>query len=165
LRSAGQRLQTGDMHRTVPPIVLLAVALACTGSSRSVAVAQASRHQITSRQAHQIVTLLARYDQIDLSDTHIELNSMDLSQDFTPGFFSFIVIRESTSPGPDQTLRRYAINRRTGDAWEMTLCTHYDFPDLERMQRAFSGRTTGTSELAAQSKQLGCSSPGGAPAS
>jgi len=83
---------------------------------------------------------------------------MDLSTDFTPGFFSFIVIRESTSPGPDETLRRYAINRRTGDVWEMTLCTHYDFPELARLQHSYSGRTpVGASELAAQGKQLGCS--------
>jgi hypothetical protein len=82
---------------------------------------------------------------------------MDLNSDFTPGFFSFIVIRESTSPGPDETLRRYAINRRTGDVWEMTLCTHYDFPELAHMLQSYSGRTSiGASELAAQGKQLGC---------
>jgi hypothetical protein len=154
---AGQSPQTGTMRRTFLPILLLAIALACAGSARSHA-AQPSKHQITPRQAHQIVALVARHDQIDLSDTHIELNSMDLSSDFTPGFFSFIVIRESTSPGPDETLRRYAINRRTGDVWEMTLCTHYDFPELARLQHAYSGRTgTDGSELSAQGKRLGCS--------
>lgn len=138
-------------------MLLLAIALACVGSARSHAAAQTSRHQITQRQAHQIVALVARHDQIDLSDTHIELNSMDLAQDFSPGFFSFIVIRESTLPGPDETLRRYAINRRTGDVWEMTLCTHYDFPELARMLQTYSGRSgIGASELAAQGKQLGC---------
>ncbi|MGD0368831.1 MAG: effector immunity protein Tgi2PP [Acidobacteriaceae bacterium] len=146
------------MRRTLPSILLLAIALGCAGSARSHAAAQPSKHQLTPRQAHQIVALVAHHDQIDLSDTHIELNSMDLSTDFTPGFFSFIVIRESTSPGPDETLRRYAINRRTGDVWEMTLCTHYDFPELARLQHSYSGRTpVGASELAAQGKQLGCS--------
>lgn len=120
-----------------------------------------ARHQLSPHQARQIVALVAHHDQIDLNDTHIEMNSMDLSSDFSPGFFSFIVIRESTSPGPDETLRRYAINRRTGDVWEMTLCTHYDFPELERMQRAFSGRTgTDAADLSAQGKRLGCSVPG-----
>ncbi|MGB9029761.1 MAG: effector immunity protein Tgi2PP [Acidobacteriaceae bacterium] len=145
------------MRRTLPLILLLAIALACVGSAHSHAAAQASKHRITPRQAHQIVALVARHDEIDLSDTHIELNSMDLAQDFTPGFFSFAIIRESTSPGPDETLRRYAINRRTGDVWEMTLCTHYDFPELAHMLHTYSGRTQiGASELAAQGKQLGC---------
>jgi hypothetical protein len=123
-------------------------------------------HQLTFRQAHRIVVLVADHDNIDLSDTHIQVNSMDLSADFAPGFFSFIIIRESTTPGPDQTLRRYAVNRRTGDVWEVTLCTHYDFPELTRMQRDFSGRgSAGPSELAAQGKVLGCSvQPGASPA-
>ena len=130
------------MRRTLPSILLLAIGLACAGSERNHAAAQSSKHQLTPRQAHQIVALVAHHDQIDLSDTHIELNSMDLNSDFTPGFFSFIVIRESTSPGPDETLRRYAINRRTGDVWEMTLCTHYDFPELAHMLQSYSGRTS-----------------------
>ena len=84
----------------------------------------------------------------------------------SPGFFSFILIRESTSPGPDETLRRYAINRRTGDVWEMTLCTHYDFPELTAVQRAFSGRSgADAAELSAQGKRLGCSKENAAPAS
>jgi Effector immunity protein Tgi2PP len=122
------------------------------------AAAQSARRQITPRQAHQIAVLVAHHDDIDLSDTHIEMNSMDLGRDFEPGFYSFILIRESTSPGPDETLRRYAISRRTGDAWEMTLCTHYDFPDLAHLLRTFSGRAvTDASEISAQSKRLGCS--------
>ena len=153
------------MRRTLPSILLLAIALGCAGSARSHAAAQPSKHQLTPRQAHQIVALVAHHDQIDLSDTHIELNSMDLSTDFTPGFFSFIVIRESTSPGPDETLRRYAINRRTGDVWEMTLCTHYDFPELERMQRALVGRAgLNVYELSFQEKQLGCTDQKAKPA-
>jgi hypothetical protein len=147
------------MRRSLPRVILLAFALASAGVSLSsiAAAAQPSKHRLTPRQAHQIAALVARHDNIDLSDTHIEMNSMDLSADFAPGFFSFIVIRESTTPGPDETLRRYAINRRTGDVWEMTLCTHYDFPELARMQHAFSGRRgADASELATQGKQLGC---------
>jgi len=83
---------------------------------------------------------------------------MDLSAAFIPGYSSFIVIRESSTPGPDETLHRYAINRRTGDAWEMTLCTHYDFPALTQMRRAFAGSSiTPPGDLASQSRQLGCS--------
>lgn len=108
------------------------------------------------------MTLVARHDRIDLSDTHIELNSMDLSEDFVPGYASFIVIRESTTPGPDETLRRYAVNRHTGDVWEMTLCRHYDFPELTRMQHALAGHARATSaDLAAQGKELGCSAETG----
>jgi Effector immunity protein Tgi2PP len=153
------------MYRRLSLFLQLFV-LAGAGVLLSSAIAQSSAHPITLRQAHQIATLVAHHDDIDLSDTHIELNSMDLGSEFTPGFFSFIVIRESTSPGPDETLRRYAISRRTGDVWEMTLCTHYDFPELTRLQHTLSGRAgTDASELSAQGKHLGCSKPGSAPAS
>ena len=144
------------MDRRYSPL-LLVVALATAGVWFRPARAQSSGHSITPRQAHQIAALVAHHDDIDLSDTHIELNSMDLGRDFAPGFYSFILIRESTSPGPDETLRRYAISRRTGDVWEMNLCTHYDFPELTRLQRSLSGRpVTDAGELSAQSKRLGC---------
>jgi hypothetical protein len=158
-------LQTGDMHcRLSPNLALLTVviAAACPG----MASAQSVRHEISPRQAHEIAVVVARHDDIDLTDTHVELNSMDLGGDFTPGFYSFILIRESTSPGPDETLRRYAISRRTGDVWEMNLCTHYQFPELARLQRAFSGRPgTDPAEISSQSKRLGCSRREPAPAS
>lgn len=121
--------------------------------------------RLTTTQARQIAVLVAHHDRIDLSDTHYELNSMDLSGDFIPGYRSFIIIRESTTPGPDETLHRYAINQRTGDVWEMTLCTHYDFPELTRMRRSFAeAAVTPPSQLSAQGKQLGCSVAKSAPA-
>lgn len=141
-------------------LMLAAVAAsAATASPLATPVAtSAQHHKITARQARQIAMLVARHDNIDLSDTHIELNSMDLSAAFIPGYASFIVIRESTSPGPDETMRRYAVNRQTGDVWEMTLCTHYDFPALSRMRRTFAAPDrTAAAALAGQSRQLGCS--------
>lgn len=105
-----------------------------------------------------MVRLVARHDSIDLSDSHIELNSMDLGAEFIHGYASYIVIRESNTPGPDETLRRYAVNRRTGDVWEMSLCTHYDFPELVRMRRTFIGRDgLLKADIAEQSRELGCS--------
>jgi len=152
------------MHRRCPLFLAIPALLLAPVSAR-IAAAQ-SVHPITPREAHQIAVLVARHDHIDISDTHIEINSMDLGGDFTPGFYSFILIRESTSPGPDETLRRYAISRRTGDAWEMTLCTHYDFPELVHLQRTFSGRpVTDPAELSAQSKRLGCSAQAPRPTS
>lgn len=145
--------------------ILFAFSLVVTGALLA-AAAQSAGHSITPRQAHQIVLLVARHDRIDLGDTHVEVNSMDLGRDFTPGFYSFILIRESTSPGPDETLRRYAISRRTGDVWEMTLCTHYDFPELARLQRSYSGRAVNDpAEISAESKRLGCSRQQSGPAS
>ncbi len=141
---------------------LLGVAGACSG----VCAGQftGGHHRLSPNEARQIAMLVARHDQIDLRDTHIELNSMDLSADFIPGYSSFILIRESTTPGPDETLHRYAINRRTGDVWEMTQCTHYDFPALTRMRRELAGAAaTASSEVSAQSRQLGCSRQKSAP--
>lgn len=127
------------------------------------ATAQAA-HRVNRKQATQIARQVAQHDHIDLSDTHIEMNSLDLMQPFIPGYFSFIFIREATSPGPDTTLRRYAINRQTGDVWELTLCRRYDFPALEQMQRAMTGHTATAAEIATERVQLGCrTKPNGEP--
>jgi hypothetical protein len=152
-------LHTGSM-RSLVFAALLPVAAAC-----ALAQATAAQHRLTAHQARQLVTLVAEHEHIDLSDTHIEMNSMDLGREFIPGFVSFIVIRESTSPGPDETLRRYAISRRTGDVWEINLCTRYDFPELTRMRRTFA-LTSGASpdDLAAEGRELGCTDVKAAPA-
>jgi len=127
------------------------VAVAC-------AIAQSSpAHGITESQARRMARVVAKHEQIDLSDTHIEMNSMDLGRAFIPGFSSFILIRESTSPGPDETLRRYAVNRHSGDVWEINLCTHYDFPELTRMRRIYAlSATPAAGDLAKEGKELGC---------
>lgn len=102
--------------------------------------------------------LVARHDRVDLNDSHVEFNSMDMGAAFIPGYASFIVIRESSTPGPDETLHRYAVNRRSGDVWEMTQCTRYSFPALTRMQRALAGHASLPRQIAAERHQLGCSS-------
>jgi hypothetical protein len=147
-------------HWILSCLLLCGVAAAAVAAIRPAA----NGRGLTPRQAHQIAVLVAHHDRIDLDDTHVELNSMDLNRAFVPGFFSFIIIRESSMPGPDETLRRYAISRRTGDVWEMTLCTHYDFPELTRMQRTL-GREGAASEVAEQGRQLGCSEHKAKPAS
>lgn len=137
---------------------------AATFSAASAQAPAAPQHRLTMRQARQLVLLVLRHDAIDLRDTHIELNSMDLGRDFIPGFASYIVIRESTSPGPDETLRRYAVNRGTGDVWEINLCTHYDFPQLTHLRRTLTGRPVASGDaIAAQSRELGCSEDKPAP--
>ncbi|MGA8109934.1 MAG: effector immunity protein Tgi2PP [Acidobacteriaceae bacterium] len=148
------------MRRTLLSLTFPAVAAALTLGQ------PAMHHRLTPSQARRIVVLVARHENIDLSDTHIELNSMDMGADFVPGFSSFIVIRESMTPGPDETLRRYAVNRRTGDVWEINLCTHYDFPELQRMRRTLAGQSADeTAQVAAQGRQLGCTQTKSAPAS
>jgi hypothetical protein len=139
------------------PPAFIALAMLAASMWAGQAQTTVSAHRLTAHQAHQIVTLVAKHEHIDLSDTHIELNSMDLGREFIPGFVSFIVIRESTSPGPDETLRRYAVSRRTGDVWEINLCTRYDFPELTRMRRAFAlSDSASAADLAAEGKELGC---------
>jgi hypothetical protein len=129
---------------------------AAFGQSSAPAPAPA-QHRLTTRQARQLALLVLRHDHIDLSDTHIEMNSMDLGHVFIQGFVSYTIIRESTTPGPDETLRRYAVSRSTGDVWEINLCTHYDFPQLTRLRQAYTGRAVAAdADIAAQSKELGC---------
>jgi hypothetical protein len=145
--------------------VWIALALSTAGIWAAFAQADSAAHRLTAHQAHQMVTLVAKHDHIDLSDTHIELNSMDLGRDFIPGFVSFILIRESTSPGPDETLRRYAVSRRSGDVWEINLCTRYDFPELTRLRRVYAlSAAPSAGDLAAEGKELGCTETKTAPA-
>jgi hypothetical protein len=127
---------------------------------------QGAAVKISARHARQIAVLVARHEHIDLSDTHIEFNSMDMGRSFVRGFSSFIIIREATTPGPDETLRRYAVNRTTGDVWEINLCTHYDFPELTHLRQLYSGEAaTPAAAIAAQSRELGCTKENAAPAS
>lgn len=149
------------LRRISPSLLFFAFAGLLALPARS-----AAHHELTSAQARRMAVLVARHENIDLSDTHVEVNSMDLGADFVPGFSSFIILRESTTPGPDETLRRYAVNRRTGDVWEMNLCTHYDFPELVRLQRSLAGPPVHeAAEIAEQGRQLGCSQGKNAPAS
>jgi Effector immunity protein Tgi2PP len=154
---------------TVAMRCLFTTGLLLAGAAISPAIAQSAapssaqapapaQHRLTTRQARQLVLLVLRHDHIDLSDTHIELNSMDLGHVFIHGFVSYSIIRESTTPGPDETLRRYAVSRGTGDVWEINLCTHYDFPQLTRLRQSLIGQAVASgADIAAQSKELGCS--------
>jgi hypothetical protein len=139
------------MRRAVLAALLLAL-----GLSTALAATPAPGHRITMAQARQIARLVARHDHIDLSDTSIELDSMDLGAPFIPGYASFSVIREADTPGPDITLHRYAVNRQTGDVWEMTLCTRYSFPALIHMAQSFTGHGVSAAQIEAEGKELGC---------
>uniref|UniRef100_A0A372IMP9 Effector immunity protein Tgi2PP domain-containing protein n=1 Tax=Paracidobacterium acidisoli TaxID=2303751 RepID=A0A372IMP9_9BACT len=115
-------------------------------------------HRLTSDQARRLALLVAGHDHIDTADTHIEFNSMDMNAAFIRGFSSFIVIRESASQEPDETLRRYAVSQRTGSVWEMTLCTRYRFPELVHLQHELLGKNADASddEIAMEKRRLGC---------
>jgi hypothetical protein len=162
-RTAGFPPQA-EYERNMRPFPIAGLLLLALGAAPP---AQNRHAQLTADQTRQLAELAARYDHIDLSDTHIEFNSMDLGASFIHGFSSFILIRESVTPGPDETLRRYAVNRRTGDVWEMTMCRHYSFPELDHAQRTMTGRAVGADAggLAAQQKALGCATQHADPAS
>lgn len=112
---------------------------------------------LTHGQARKLARLVARYEHIDLNNQWIEFDPMDVGAPYLPGFWSFAVVREAQTPGPDTTLRRYAVNRTTGDVWEMTLCRKYDFPALARMRKKMTGHgEPSAAEEAAERKELGC---------
>jgi hypothetical protein len=112
---------------------------------------------LTAAQARELAALAARHDQIDLSDDHIDFESMDVGKTFIPGFSSFIILRESRTVGPDETLRRFAVNRRTGDVYEMTLCTYYDFPEMSALRARLTGQSkVDPAAVMAEEKRLGC---------
>jgi hypothetical protein len=100
--------------------------------------AQAHGHEMDSDQARQVVLVVARHDNITVDDRTIVINSMDTRRDagFIPGYYSFSIIRESDSPSrADETIRMYVVSKKTADTWELNLCTHYSFPELEKLQQ------------------------------
>jgi len=103
---------------------------------------------------------VARHEGIPVTDEHIEIDTMDVGAPYLPGFASFLVLRESTTPGPDTTLARYAVNRRSGNVWEMTECRRYDFPALKALRKRLTGHATASRAAdAAERKALGCDAP------
>jgi len=150
------------MRYILATTALLALTTSAAATRTPVPSPVPAPHRLSTRQAERIVRLVAQYDDIDLSDTHVEVNSLDLMSPFVPGFASFILIREATTPGPDETLHRYAVNRRTADVWEMAECTRYDFPALTQLQRNLTGHSATEAEIAAEREALGCAAPNSA---
>jgi len=95
-------------------------------------------------QARQIALIVARHDNITVDDRTIVINSMDTRTDagFIPGYYSFSIIRESDSPArADETIRMYVVSKKTADTWELNLCTHYSFPELQKFQQDIMQQT------------------------
>jgi hypothetical protein len=109
----------------------------------------AQGHEIEFDQARQIALVVARHDNITVDDRTTVLNSMDTRREkgFIPGYFSFSIIRESDSAAqPDQTIRVYVVSKRTAQIWELNLCTHYSFPELDKLQREMMHETGAASQ-------------------
>jgi hypothetical protein len=122
--------------------------------------APARVHEVEFDQARQVALIVARYDNITVDDRTVVINSMDTRNDigFIPGYFSFSIIRESDSPArPDETIRMYVVSKRTADTWELNLCTHYSFPELQKAQRDIMHKTgASTDDDHDMPKAIGC---------
>src|ERR1700734_2420431 len=132
-------------------VLLLAASTLC---------ARARVHEIEFDQARQVALTVARHDNITVDDREIVINSMDTRTDagFIPGYYSFSIIRESDSPArPDETIRMYVVSKRTADTWELNLCTHYSFPELQKFQQDLLHETGARSgDDADMPKAIGC---------
>ena len=122
--------------------------------------AHARVHEIEFDQARQVALIVAQHDHITVDDRNIVINSMDTRTDtgFIPGYYSFSIIRESDSPArPDETIRMYVVSKRTADTWELNLCTHYSFPELQKFQHDIMHKTGANSgDDADTAKAIGC---------
>jgi hypothetical protein len=116
--------------------------------------------EIQYDQAQQVALTVARHDNIVVDDRTLVLNSMDTrnKSGFIPGYYSFSIIKESDSPGqPDETIRMYIVSKRTADTWELNLCRHYSFPELDKLQQAAMRETGATpAEDHDMQKDIGC---------
>jgi hypothetical protein len=129
------RLLTYIMRQLAFFLFVVAVPVLC---------AHARVHEIDSDQAREIALLVARHDNITVDDRTVVINSMDTRSEagFIPGYYSFSIIRESDSAArADETIRMYVVSKKTADTWELNLCTHYSFPELQKFQRDIMQQT------------------------
>jgi hypothetical protein len=122
--------------------------------------ARARAHEMDFDEARQVALIVARYDNITVDDRTIVMNSMDTrtAAGFIPGYYSFSIIRESDSPGhADETIRMYVVSKKTADTWELNLCTHYSFPELQKFQQDLMHKTgANASDDPDMPKAIGC---------
>ena len=122
--------------------------------------ARARAHEMEFDQAKKVALLVAQYDNITVDDRTIVMNSMDTRNEagFIPGYYSFSIVRESdTAAAADETIRMYVVSKKTADTWELNLCTHYSFPELQKFQRTIlheTGAVSGTDPD--MPKAIGC---------
>jgi hypothetical protein len=139
------------MRQLAASALLLVAAVPC---------ARAGTKEMQFAQARKIALMVARHDNITVDDRNFVLNSMDTRSPagFIPGYYSFSIIREGTSPGqPDETIRMYIVSKRTADTWELNLCTHYSFPELQKMQDTVMHETGATpKDEQNMPKTIGC---------
>ena|ERR1700761_6925922 len=131
-------------------VTVLAIFVPCT---------LARDHEMGSDQAREIAMLVAKFDNITVDDRTIVLNSMDTRNEtgFIPGYYSFSIIRESDSSAtPDETIRMYVVSKKTADTWEMNLCTHYSFPELQKAQQRIQHEIGNNAEDTDMPKAIGC---------
>jgi hypothetical protein len=123
--------------------------------------AQTHGHEMDFEQARQVALVVARHDNITVDDRTVVINSMDTRRDagFIPGYYSFSIIRESDSSSrPDETIRMYVVSKKTADTWELNLCTHYSFPELEKLQQDIMQKTGANPGDEDMPKAIGCGS-------
>ena len=122
--------------------------------------ARARVHEMEFDQARQVALIVAKHDNITVDDRTIVMNSMDTRTEagFIRGYYSFPIVRESDSPSrPDETIRMYVVSKRTADTWELNLCTHYSFPELQKFQHDIMHETGARSgDDADMPKAIGC---------
>ena len=143
-----------------PLIYMRQLALFSLLFAASTLCARARVHEMEFDQARQVALIVARYDNITVDDRTIVMNSMDTRTDagFIPGYYSFSIIRESDSPAhADETIRMYAVSKKTADTWELNLCTHYSFPELQKFQQDIMHKTGASSgDDGDTRKAIGC---------
>jgi hypothetical protein len=143
-----------------PLIYMRQLALFSLLFAASTLCARARVHEMEFDQARQVAFLVARYDNITVDDRTIVMNSMDTrtAAGFIPGYYSFSIIRESdTAARPDETIRMYVVSKKTADTWELNLCRHYSFPELQKFKQDIIQKTGATSsDDPDMPKAIGC---------
>ena len=71
---------------------------------------------------------------------------------------AFPLFERATRPRtPDETIRMYVVSKKTADTWELNLCTHYSFPELQKFQQDIMHKTGASSgDDADMPKAIGC---------
>src|SRR5262249_41976365 len=89
--------------------------------------------------------------------TVIEVLRERTSADIYPGYVAFGVSIDRPEEAATPVKGRFAVSRRTGDVWELSLCQRYSFSALRALQRQIGARTGARlGDETAQRRRLGC---------
>lgn len=131
----------------------VAVALMLVAASTSVA----QEASIGTAEAQTLVDIVLRHQGFPASSRYCEVVSMDKSQSFVSGYYSFNASCDFPNTAATSPWGEYLVSPRTGDVLGFEQCKWFRYSDLRRSQKQVMLRTHATKAAEARYREkVGC---------